>query len=90
MDIMQLIFYQPILTVFNDVNEVLIFGNCRAEFEKSKVSTKIHKQFGYASIENMRRLLNDASLLNSETSKLIEKVYNSCKTSSHCINQLLV
>ena len=28
----------------------------------------------------MRRLLNNASPLNSETSKLIEKVYNSCKT----------
>ena len=45
-----------------------------------KVLTKIHKQFGHASIENMRRLLNNASLLNSETSKLIEKIYNSCKT----------
>ena len=28
----------------------------------------------------MRRLLNNASLLSLETSKLIEKVYNSCKT----------
>ena len=56
---------------FNDVNEVLIFENCRSEFEKIKVLTKIHKQFGLASIENMRRLLNNTSLLNLETSKLI-------------------
>ena len=65
---------------FNDINEVLIFENFRSEFEKIKVLTKIHKQFAHASIENMRRLLNNASLLNLETSKLIEKVYNSCKT----------
>ena len=64
---------------FNDVNEVLIFENYRSEFEKIKVLTKAHKQFRHASIENMRRLLNNASPLNSETSKLIEKVYNSCK-----------
>ena len=63
---------------FNDVNEVLIFEICRSEFEK--VLTKIYKQFGHASIENMRHLLNNASMLNSETSKLIQKVYNSCKT----------
>ena len=63
---------------FNDVNEVLIFEICRSEFEK--VLTKIHKQFGHAFIENMRHLLNNASMLNSETSKLIQKVYNSCKT----------
>ena len=65
---------------FNDVNEVLIFQNCRSKFGKIKVLTKIHKQFGHASTENMRSLLNNAGLLNSETSKLIEKVYNSCKT----------
>ena len=65
---------------FNAINEVLIFENCNSEFEKIKVLTKIHKQFGHTSIENMRYLLNNASLLNSETSRLIEKVYNSCKT----------
>ena len=41
---------------------------------------KIYRQFGHASIENMTHLLNNASLLNSETSKLIEKVNNSFKT----------
>ena len=55
----------------NDINEVLIFEHFRSEFEKIKVLTKIHKQFGHASTENMRCLLNNASLLNSETSKLI-------------------
>ena len=46
----------------------------------AKIGKTPCKQFGHASIENMRPLLNNASLLNSETSKLIEKVYNSCKT----------
>ena len=65
---------------FNDVNEVLIFQNCTSKFGKIKVLTKNPKQFGHTPTENMKGLLNNAGLLNSETSKLIEKVYNSCKT----------
>ena len=41
---------------------------------------KIHRQFGYASSDNMKRLLKQAYLLYNDILPLIDEVDDTCKT----------
>ena len=51
---------------FHETEQILILEQCTSEAEKIKTLTKIHRQFGHASPNNIKRLLKKFKLIRSE------------------------
>ena len=75
MDTIALIFIQENGET-NNYEEVMILEKDLSE-NKSQV-IKIHTQFGHASIENLKKLINNAGLLDKGLNVIIENVVQSC------------
>ena len=63
----------------NNYKEVMILEKDLSENEKKPQVIKIYKQFGYASIGNVKKLINNAGLLGKGLNVIIENV-QSCDT----------
>ena len=61
--------YQPLLC-FNNISNS----------EQKKLLTKLHKQFGHANYDKLRKLLNDAGSFNESLGKNLQDVVKSCVT----------
>ena len=48
--------------------------------EKKSQIIKVHKQFGHASIDNLKKLIKNAGLLDKELCNIINDVVESCDT----------
>ena len=57
----------PNVSNFHETKQILILEQCTSEAEKIKTLTKIHRQFGHASSDNIKRLLKNSNLLNCNT-----------------------
>ena len=64
---------------FYQIEKVLIFEECDDQAMKNKIE-KLHRQFGHATSENMRRLFANAEKLNEQISHMIDVVTSDCKT----------
>ena len=64
----------------NQCENVLMFDININQRSKIKCMDKIHKQFGHASAENLKRLFKNAWKLNSEITSLIDATVEKCKT----------
>ena len=65
----------------NECENVLMFDINTNQKSKIKCMDKIHKQFGHASAENLKRLFQNAGKLNSaEITSLIDATVKKCKT----------
>lgn len=62
------------------LNNFLLFEKEIPHQVKQKQMSKIHKQFGHASAENLKRLLNNAGKLNKETVSLINQTLQNSDT----------
>ena len=60
--------------------QILVFEKDVPEKTKQKQMIKIHKQFGHASAENLKRLFNNAGKLDKEIIALIDKTLQGCDT----------
>ena len=70
----------PTFTTDNTCQEVLVLETDLPYKEKLSQITKIHKQFGHASCENMEKLLKNANMLDNANSKIIKEVVAKCST----------
>ena len=72
---------------------ILMLVNYISDKQKFKQITKIHKQFGHASKENIKKLLTNANLMSNDLKQIIDKVTESSKHvknfENHLQNQLL-
>ena len=59
---------------------ILMLENNISDKQKFKQITKIHKQFGHASKENIKKLLTNANLMSNDLKQIIDKVIESCET----------
>ena len=59
--------------------QVLLLQNTDKTLHSKQV-VKLHKQFGHASAENLKKLIRQAGLMDSELNKTIDDVVNSCET----------
>ena len=64
----------------NNYEEVMILKKELSENRKKSQVIKIHKQFGHASTENIKKLINNAGLLDKGLNAIIENVVQSCDT----------
>ena len=64
----------------NNYEEVMILGKDWSKNEKKSQVIKIHKQFGHASIENIKKLINNAGLIDKDLNAIIEKIVQSWDT----------
>ena len=55
----------------NRYEEILVLENDLSATEKHLQILKIHKQFGHATITNMKKLLKNAKLLSDKICKII-------------------
>ena len=65
---------------FHETEQILILEQCTSEAEKIKKLTKIHRQFGHASPDNIKRLLKNSNSLDQKISTLVDKIYKDCNT----------
>ena len=63
---------------FDSVSHCLIFEPDDDISKKRSKLLKLHKQFGHASINNLKSLLKNAGLLTSEISKLVNEICENC------------
>ena len=70
----------PIFTSNNKCQEVLALETNLPYKEKHSQITKIHKQFGHDSSENMEKLFKNANMLDSVNAKTIKNVVTKCST----------
>ena len=70
----------PTFTTDNTCQKVLVLETDLPYKEKLSQITKIHKQFGHASYENMEKLLKNANMLDNANSKIIKEVVAKCST----------
>ena len=64
----------------NECETVLMFDINTSQQSKIKCMDKIHKQFGHASAENLKRLFKIAGKLNSEITSLVDVAVKKRKT----------
>ena len=64
----------------NNYEEVIILEKDLSDNEKKSQVIKICKQFDHASIENIKKLINNAGLLDQGLNTIIENVVQSCGT----------
>ena len=58
----------------------MILGMDLLDNEKKSQDIKIHKQFGHASIENIKKLVDNAGLLDKGLNAIIENAVQTCDT----------
>ena len=63
---------------FDDIEQVLIFEENETVEEKRKKLTKLHKQFGHASSNNLLNLIKNAGLDTKNISKIVEEITKQC------------
>ena len=63
---------------FDDIEQVLIFEESETVEEKRKKLTKLHKQFGHASGNNLLNLIKNAGLDTKNISKIVEEITKQC------------
>ena len=63
---------------FDDTEQVLIFEESETVEEKRKKLTKLHKQFGHASNNNLLHLIKNAGLDTKNISKIVEEITKQC------------
>ena len=64
----------------NNCEEVMILEKNFSDNEKKSQVVKLHKQFGHAFLENIRKLIHNAGLLNKGLNAIIENAVQSCHT----------
>ena len=64
----------------NNYEEVMILGMDLLDNEKKSQDIKIHKQFGHASTENIKKLVDNAGLLDKGLNAIIENAVQTCDT----------
>ena len=63
---------------FNDTEQILILEQCTSEAEKIETLTKIHRQFGHSSPDNIKNFTKKFKFIRSEVRTLVEKIYKDC------------
>ena len=58
----------------NNYEEVMILKKGLSDKEKKSQIIKIHRQFGHTYIENIKKLINDADLLDKGLNAIMENV----------------
>ena len=58
----------------NNCEEVMILKKYLSDNEKNTQVIKIYEQFGHASTENIKKLINNAGLLDKDLNAIIENV----------------
>ena len=61
----------------HNYGEVLILEKDLSDNEKKSQVIRIHKEFGHASIQNIKKLINNAGLLDKGLNAIIENVVQS-------------
>ena len=64
---------EPVCTQ-GEIHKVLILEDNHSQTQKKTQIVKLHKQFGHASSNNLKILLNNAGLMSSDINVLIEDV----------------
>ena len=64
----------------DQVENILAWGSNLSHKEKLNQAEKTRKQFGHASVNNMKELIRNTNLLDSEVSQLLKEVVDSCAT----------
>ena len=64
----------------NECENVLMFDINTNQKSKIMCTDKIHKQFGHASAENLKRLFQNTGKFNSEITSLMDATVKKCKT----------
>ncbi|XP_067658382.1 uncharacterized protein [Haliotis asinina] len=59
--------------------EILVIEETASKEEKKIIMKKLHKQFGHASKEHLRKLIQNAGVIDKETISLIDEVCNECE-----------
>ena len=74
MDIILLRYYHIRYEIFDNIEHVLIFVHGDEDEKKQSKLIKLHQQFGHASSDNLKSLLENAGCSNEDISKLITEV----------------
>ena len=61
-------------------NEVLAITDGMSKEEKHKVLVKLHKQFGHASVDKLKKLLTSAGSNDDESITILNDIVSSCET----------
>ena len=78
---------EPVCTQ-GEIHEVLILEDNLSSTQQKKTQIEVlHKQFGHASINNLKKLINNAGLMSSDINVLIEGIVNTCETCIKHINK---
>ena len=72
----------------SDIEEILYVEKDLSKEQCKAQVTKIHKQFGHATIENMNKLIKNAGLFNTQTGKIIIELYRNVKIVNDLANLL--
>jgi transposase InsO family protein len=63
----------------DSTNQVLLVIEAKDEQEKEKKMKKLHRQFGHATKDRLKKLLIDAGVNDSDLFRTLEKVVNNCE-----------
>ena len=63
----------------NNIEEILYLEKNLSNEQLKPKDTKIHKQFGHASTENMNKLIKNARLFDTQIGKIIIDVVSQCE-----------
>ena len=62
----------------SDVNEILVLEKELTPTQQRNQIVKIHKQFGHATAQNLKKLITNAGINDSQLLKLVDNVVENC------------